>query len=130
LDGFREDERQQIRGVFHHPLLNLAREIGFDGVVESQLSASALRRAIEEGWFALLSIDLSRVGSALSGGHLVLVHSYDNGSNEFILHDCSEVLAYPGANVRLNNASLEDISNHKGLIIRPRAPFDAKSIPS
>jgi hypothetical protein len=81
LGGFREDERQQIRGVFHHPLLNLAREIGFDGVVEGQLSASALTTAIQEGRFAVLSINLARVGSTLSGGHLVLVHSYDSNSN-------------------------------------------------
>jgi hypothetical protein len=39
LGGFRIDEQQHIRGVFHRPLLKLALEIGFDGVVEGQLSA-------------------------------------------------------------------------------------------
>jgi hypothetical protein len=125
LGGFREDERQQIRGVFHHPLLNLAREIGFDGVVKGQLSAGALRRAVEDGRFALLSIDLARVRPDLSGGHLLLVHSYDEDSNEFILHDCSEILARPGSNIRLKDTYLERISNHKGLIVWPSAPLTA-----
>ena len=122
LGGFREDEAQHIRGVFHHPLLNLAREIGFDGVVEGQLSASSVRTAIEEGKFAVLSIDLARVRPDLSGGHLLLVHSYERDSNEFIFHDCSEVLACPGANLRMNDLSLEQISNRKGIIIWPTAP--------
>jgi hypothetical protein len=125
LGGFRMGEQQHIRGVFHNPLLKLALEIGFEGIVEGQLSAAALRRAIEQGRFALLSIDLARVRPDLSGGHLVLIHSYDGDSNEFILHDCSEVLARPGANIRLKAASIELISNHKGLVIWPGAPFDA-----
>jgi len=117
LGGFEGDEAHGIRGVFHRPLLELARELGFEGTVEGRLSIDVLRRAVESGKLALLSIDLARVRGGLSGGHLLLVHAYDGESKEFLLHDCSEVLANPGENARVPEAVLEGISNRKGLIV-------------
>jgi hypothetical protein len=107
-------------GVFHRPLLQLANELGFDGVVAGNLTSEILRSALEEGRLVVLSIDLARVRGELSGGHLLLVHSYDAESNEFILHDCSEVLAIPGANVRVGEEALARISNWKGVVLWPK----------
>jgi len=121
LGGFRHEGNGSIKGVFHRPLLQLAMELGFDGVVEGHLTSEVLKHALDAGKLAVLSIDLARVRPELSGGHLLLVHSYDAASKEFSMHDCSEVLSIPGASVRLGEATLARISNRKGLVLWPRS---------
>jgi len=116
LGGFR-NENGRIQGVFHKPLLQLAKELGFEGNIEGHLSTDLIIQSIKQHRFVLLSIKLDRVTATLSGSHLILIHSYRKTASKFTFHDCSEVLGVPGANLTIDNISLNSISNKKGLIL-------------
>jgi len=115
--GFKELPNDEIQGVFHQPLLSLARDYGLDGSVESNLDMRKIVNSLQNGRFVILSIDKTKVDPELKGGHLVLVHAYEPDTETFLINDPEPILAENGRNVKVESDRLEEISNKKGLII-------------
>ncbi|HGJ65206.1 TPA: hypothetical protein ENS27_07430 [bacterium] len=115
--GFKELPTGEIQGVFHKPLLDLARSYGLDGNIESNLDLEKITAALQNDRFVILSLDKSKVDPRLKGGHLVLVHAYESASETFLINDPEPILAEDGQNVEIDFNRLEKISNKKGLII-------------
>jgi len=116
--GFKEEPDGTIRGVFHHPLLDLARDLGMSGLVAGRLTPGDVAAATAAGSYVMLSVDLARLGTGLRGGHLILVHGHDAASKKFTLHDCAAAFHGRGKGVILDQEDLERLSNGKGLILR------------
>jgi hypothetical protein len=114
--GFVLHDDGRIEGVFHYPLAELSNELGIHCYVERSLTVEKLINAVAHRCLAILSIDLAKVSSSLSGGHLILVHDYRPETKTFIVHDCSSVLAHDGCGVPIQQKELARISNDKGLI--------------
>jgi hypothetical protein len=112
---FTIGEAGRIHGAYHKPLSELAQTFGIPCEVAANLTTARIRREIGNGRYAILSVDLGKVDSALRGGHLVLVYAHD-GVGEFLLHDCSSVLRQNGRAVKVTWSELENMSNRKGLI--------------
>jgi len=117
LSGFRIMEDGSISGVFHHPLLELARSRGLDGKVFRDVEISSIITEVQEGNYVILSINLELATKLMSGSHLILIHAYDDRKEEFIFHDCSQVLDSIGSNLRINHSQLTRISNKKGIVL-------------
>ncbi|PIV38332.1 hypothetical protein COS31_00015 [Candidatus Roizmanbacteria bacterium CG02_land_8_20_14_3_00_36_15] len=115
--GFRELPTGKIQGVFHQPLLELAKDYGLDGNIESDLDIKKVIASLQNGRFIILSLDKSKVNSKLKGGHLVLVYAYDPKSETFLINDPEPVLAKNGRDVKVRANRLGEISNKKGLVI-------------
>jgi len=116
-EGFKELPTGEIQGVFHQPLLKIARDHGLDGSIESGLDLEKIITSLQNGRFVILSLDKSKVDRKLKGGHLVLVHAYDPESETFLINDPEPILAEDGQNIKVSSDRLEEISNKKGLII-------------
>lgn len=95
-DGSRELPNSEIQGVFHKPLLDLAKDYGLDGRVENNLKLEKVISSLQNGRFVILSIDKSKVNPKLRGGHLVLVHSLNLTSDTFLINDPEPILAKNG----------------------------------
>lgn len=119
--GFKTMKSGEIQGVFHKPLLQIAREVGLEGEVKRSLIHQDMVESLQKSRFILLSIDLEKAKDGLSGSHLILIHGYDRTAGEFIIHDPSGVLNKNGCNFRISRLWLDAISNHRGLIIWNRA---------
>ena len=115
--GFKELPTGEIQGVFHRPLLDLAKSHGLDGNIEGHLNLEKIIAAIQDGRLVILSLNKSKVNPKLKGGHLVLIHAYDAESATFLINDPEPILAENGQSVEVNSDKLEEISNKKGLII-------------
>ncbi len=115
--GFKELPNGEIQGIFHKPLLNLAKDYGLDGSIEGNLDIPKIVDSLHNNRFVILSLDKSKINPKLRGGHLVLVHSYDPETKTFLIHDPEPILAEDGQNVRVDSDRLGGISNKKGLII-------------
>ncbi len=115
--GFKELPNGKIEGVFHKPLLELAKDYGLEGSIEKHLTPDRIISLIQDEKFIILSINKSRVDPESQGGHLILIYSYDPDSKMFILHDPEPILSENGASVEITRSRLEEISNKKGLII-------------
>jgi hypothetical protein len=115
--GFKIMESGEINGVFHYPLLDYVRSLGMDGRVEKNLGLDAIKEALSENGLVLLSIDLAKTSKNLSGGHLILVHTYKKEQDAFIVHDCAHAIADVGENAVLLAKDMDAISNRKGLIL-------------
>lgn len=115
--GFKELETGEIQGVFHRPLLDLAKDYGLDGNIESNLDIEKIIAFLQNGRFVILSLDKSKVDPKLKGGHLVLIHVYDSESETFLIHDPEPILAEDGQDVKIDPRRLEEVSNKRGLII-------------
>ncbi|MEW8285198.1 MAG: C39 family peptidase [Candidatus Thiodiazotropha endolucinida] len=117
LGGFTECSDGLIKGVYHKPLLTLARQLSLQGVVEGRLTVAKIIEHVKRNHFVMLSINLQKINAELSGGHLILIHGVNVQGNLFHIHDTSEILAKPGRNVILDKEYLEVVSNKKGLIV-------------
>lgn len=115
--GFKELSTGEIQGVFHQPLLDLAKDYGLDGGVEGNLDLGKIITSLQNGRFVILSLNKSKVNPKLKGGHLVLVHAHDPESETFLINDPEPILAENGQNVEVDSNRLEEISNKRGLII-------------
>lgn len=115
--GFRELPNGEIQGVFHKPLLDLAKSYGLDGSIESNLDLEKITASLQNGRFVILSLNKSKVNPRLKGGHLVLVHAYDPETETFLINDPEPILAEDGQDVKIDLHRLEEVSNKKGLII-------------
>ncbi len=117
--GFKILESGSISGVFHVPLLNYARSLGLEGQVEKDLNVETIKEALAKNRFVLLSIDLAKTTKNHTGGHLILVHTYDKATDDFIVHDCAHTVASNGKNAVVPAQALESYSNKKGLTLSP-----------
>lgn len=115
--GFIELPSGEIKGVFHGPLLDLAKDYGLDGSVEGNLCLEKISTALQDGRFVILSVDKSKINSKTKGGHMILVHTYDSKSGAFLVNDPEPFLAKIGRDIKVDADKLEEISNRKGLII-------------
>lgn len=115
--GFVEEPDGSIKGVFHFPLLAVARKLGMSGVIVANLDTDSIADAVGGGHYVILSINLARVDPTLQGSHLVLIHGYDSTSGTFTLHDCAATFGGCGENVGLDRAVLSNLSNNRGLIL-------------
>jgi hypothetical protein len=115
--GFKELPTGEIQGIFHQPLLDLAKDYGLNGSVEGNLGLERIVASLQNGRFIILSLDKSKVSPKLKGGHLVLIHAYNPESKTFLINDPEPILAEDGQNVEVKSSRLEEISNKKGLII-------------
>lgn len=115
--GFKIMKNKEILGVFHKPLLRVAKEVGLEGKVKRFLTHQNIVKSLTKRRFILLSIELQKVSIGLSGSHLILIHGYDCSIGKFIIHDPSSILGKVGHNLRISNLLLDAISNHRGLII-------------
>jgi len=73
---------------------------------------------LNDGSLVMLSVDKSKIDSQLSGGHLILVHSYDPDTETFIVHDSEPVLADDGEDVEIKRRRLDEISNKRGISLK------------
>ena len=122
LGGFKESKDGKMRGVFHHPLVELAKEVGLAGRVERRLENDRIKAGIKKNHFAVLSIDLHRLTGFMNGDHLILIHQYDSEKDSFILHDCAALVGCKGKNTKISPARLDAISNYKGIVLwKPEA---------
>lgn len=119
-DGYKITPSGEIKGVFHKPLLDLAKNLGLDGQVERKLPIKKIVKALIVHDFVILSINKSKVDASLSGGHLILVHEYNPIPNTFTVHDPEPILSDNGENIVISSSRLQEISNNKGLVIRKR----------
>ena len=117
IGGFKELLNGEIQGIFHKPLLNLAKDYGLDGNIEGNLDILKIIDSLHNNRFVILSLDKSKINPKLRGGHLVLIHSYDSETKTFLIHDPEPILAKDGQNIRVDSDKLSEISNKKGLII-------------
>ncbi len=115
--GFKELPDGEIQGVFHQPLLDLAKDYGLDGSIEGNLDIPKIVNSLHNNRFVILSLDKSKINPKLRGGHLVLVHSYDPETETLLIHDPEPILAEDGQNIKLSLNRLNEISNRKGLLI-------------
>jgi len=116
---FREDEEiGEILGAYHVPLVELAESLGLHGKVERRLTIRRLINLLNDGSLVMLSVDKSKIDSQLSGGHLILVHSYDPDTETFIVHDSEPVLADDGEDVEIKRRRLDEISNKRGISLK------------
>jgi hypothetical protein len=115
--GFEELSTGEIQGVFHQPLLELAKDYGLDGTVEGNLDIEKVIDSLQNDRFVILSLNKSKVNPKLKGGHLVLVHAYDPETKTFLINDPEPILAKDGQNIKINSSRLSKLSNKKGLII-------------
>lgn len=109
-----------VAGAYHRPLAELFESFGFDCEVVGSLDSARLLDVLGKGSYAILSIDMSKLVPGKVTGHLVLVYGYDGKSDEFLLHDCSSVIQPDGRGVKLDRATLEGLSNRKGLTVAPQ----------
>lgn len=117
LGGFIRQPDGSLRGVFHRPLLQLARELGLQGFVATDYDLEQVDGSLGCGRFVILSIDLHRLDSNLLGSHLILVHGMDLRSSRYRVHDSAAVLNDTGCNAVLVSEQLALLSNRKGLVL-------------
>lgn len=108
---------QTIKGVFHYPLVGVARDLGLKGDV-LRLNIKTIKERVALGQFVILSIDLAKV-SPMIGSHLILIHNVDQRGKQFLVHDCSNIIASSGANILITEGELEAISNSRGIALYP-----------
>jgi len=118
--GFKILPDNRIEGVFHQPLLELAKELGLDGWF-GKLDQNSVIKVLGQQKFVILSIDLKKVNLNLAGSHLVLIHTYRLPHNIFIAHDPSFVLSKEGRNTKIEADYLDFLSNHKGIVLWPKS---------
>ncbi len=111
LGVFTENKQTgEISGAFHKPLVELAGILGLKGRVEKRLTINKVKQHLKEGKFVLLSIDSNQTGS-----HLILVHTFIENKNSFIIHDSEQILGENGENIKLTQDQLNHFSNYKGI---------------
>lgn len=113
--GFKILKNGTIQGVFHYPLVKLAQKFGLGGLVLAHLNDTAIIENLKNNKLILLSVDLHKLDSSITGSHLVLVHGYNHEKDEFVLHDCASVLNENGENIVIPREQLNKISNQKGI---------------
>lgn len=113
--GFKIQEDGSIAGVFHHPLVRLAEELGLQGSVERNLDVKSIISHLKNNRLIVLSIDLQKVSGSLKGNHLVLVHRYLPRQHVFLVHDCAFAVGKEGANIPLSRDELARMSNERGM---------------
>lgn len=118
--GFKFNPDGSIEGVFHKPLLEVARSHGLDGTIERDFSIDRIRTVLEQGGMAILSIDKAKVSPTLQGGHLVLVWHYDDSNRSFLIHDSEKLLSETGEGVAMHEAGLKKISKNRGISVFTR----------
>lgn len=118
--GYKSQSDGSIKGVFYKPLLKVARYYGLDGAIERNLTLSRVKSVLKSGGLAVLSIDKAQINPVLQGGHLVLVWSYDEKNNIFLIHDSDSLLSKTGKSVRLQDVELTRISNNRGFSLVTR----------
>ena len=112
---YKEQDDGSIQGAFHKPLINLAKEYGIKGNLEKRLSSKRIIELIEQHKFPILSVDRQKINPQLTpGGHLILIHTWDQNKNAFLIHDPEPLLADNGENITITLDLLDLISNHKG----------------
>lgn len=117
--NFKEErDTGKILGAYHKPLARLVQSLGLQGEVERHLTTQLLIRRLDNGHLVMLSVDRSKINSQLSGGHLMLVHSYDPQSEIFVDHDSDSILADNGEDVEIQRKYLDKISNRKGISLK------------
>jgi hypothetical protein len=114
---FIADQAEGIKGAYHRPLAELARQLGIACDAARDVNTLRIRRELGSGRYVILSVDLAKVGRGLRGGHLVLIYDHDDAADEVLLHDCSSVLREDGRAVSMTWSELESISNRKGLVV-------------
>ncbi len=113
---FVEDKKTgEISGAYHKPLVELAKSLGIQGKIERRLTSRRLVELLNNGNLVMLSIDKSKIDPKESGGHLILIHSFDPKREVFTLHDSKPILVNNGESVEINTKTLERISNKKGI---------------
>ncbi len=118
--GFKLNPDGSIEGVFHKPLLEVARSHGLDGTLERDFSLKKVSRILQKGGMAILSIDKAKVNPALKGGHLVLVWHRDEEKKTFLIHDSERLLSESGESISMPEADLMKISNNRGISVFTR----------
>lgn len=118
--GFKRKPDGSIEGVFHKPLLEVARTHGLDGSIERSFSLEKVNEILQKGGMAILSIDKAKVNPTLKGGHLVLVWSRDERKKTFLIHDSEQLLSESGEGIALPEADLMRISNNRGISVFTR----------
>lgn len=118
---FKEDEETgEILGAYHVPLVELVQSLGLHGKVERRLTLRRLIKLLNDGSLVMLSVDKSKIDSQLSGGHLILVHSYDSDTETFVVHDSEPILADDGEDIEIKKKRLDEISNKRGISVKER----------
>lgn len=123
--GFKIKKDGSIEGIFHRPLVRLARELGLEGSVEKKLGVDRVIKHLENNRFAILSIDLRKATESFKGTHLILVHAYSREERRFIVHDCAYALGKEGCGILVSHDELAHISNERGMILWKQLPENA-----
>jgi len=107
----------EISGAYHDSLIKFAESLGLQGKIE-QIEIPKLIGLLDEGWLVLVSVDKSKIDSTQSGGHLLLVHTYNPTEQTFIAHDSEPILEQNGENIAIKKEYLNYISNKKGISLK------------
>jgi hypothetical protein len=115
--GFKKSLTGKVLGVFHQSLLDLGKNYGLDGEVNTDLNSGEIIASLKDEKFVILSVNKSKINLKMKGGHLILIHEYNPETEEFLINDPEPILAENGENVCISLNRLELISNKKGLIV-------------
>jgi len=116
MGGYKESEDGNILGVFHQPLLELAESYGINGCIVRNLNLKKIKAALKARRLIALSIDKSKINPNLTGGHLILIHSYDPKAGCFLIHDPEPLLDKTGIDIKISPQRLKEFSNNRGLV--------------
>jgi hypothetical protein len=114
--AFVENVDGSVQGIFYRPLLKVAKRYRLYGKIHRWLPLAYMKYLLRRNRIPILSIDLSRAtNNKFTGGHLVVVLSYNGPTDTFQIHDTSSVLAPSGDALALKASTLKFISNTRGL---------------
>jgi hypothetical protein len=115
--GYKELPNGEIQGVFHKPLLELGKKYGLSGKVERNLDIRKITSSLSENKYIILSVDKSKINPDLTGGHLILLHTYYPNVKLISLNDSDMLIDKKGKNILIDFEKLQKISNRKGLLL-------------
>jgi hypothetical protein len=115
--AFIKNNTGQIDGIFHRPMVKVARGLGLHACVLPKLPLSFLKFLLAVRFTPILSIDLHKLNPKYEAGHLVVVVGYDRKNRTYIVHDPSSVLAIPGKSARVSFEMLKQVSNNRGVVL-------------
>jgi hypothetical protein len=107
----------KIQGIYHRPMVEVARAFGLHGFTLPRVSLLLARFLLMLRITPIMSIDLHKFNPKYEVGHLIVIVGYDSKGKAYIIHDPSSVLATPGKFARLSSRTLRSISNNRGVVL-------------
>lgn len=116
--GIFEVEGDEIKGAFHYPMRDLLHTMNIPAQVYALIEEATIVKALESGKVVILSVDLlkSRHISHIES-HLITIYGQNTQEDTFTIHDSASVIVSDGNAAAISREYLEELSNHKGLVV-------------